>query len=103
MGKFSKQRLAKEKDAPPVGKTINESEKKDTWDNGHWSRYLDIIRQNPPEAGINTGPSSSWERTPVRATWRTLCEPFTQTCRCYYLIYAKMNASKIFKSLIKSM
>lgn len=35
MGKFSKQRLAKEKDAPPVGKTVNESEKKDTWDNGH--------------------------------------------------------------------
>ncbi|XP_023945307.2 regulator of nonsense transcripts 3B [Bicyclus anynana] len=30
MGKFSKQRLAKEKDVPPTSKTINESEKKDT-------------------------------------------------------------------------
>ncbi|XP_034838974.1 regulator of nonsense transcripts 3B isoform X1 [Maniola hyperantus] len=30
MGKFSKQRLAKEKDTPSMGKSINESEKKDT-------------------------------------------------------------------------
>ncbi|CAH2216317.1 jg17370, partial [Pararge aegeria aegeria] len=30
MGKFSKQRMAKEKDTPPIGKSINESEKKDT-------------------------------------------------------------------------
>lgn len=43
MGKFSKQRIAKEKEAHlPTAKSVNESEKKDTWDPHNISRNLDI-------------------------------------------------------------
>lgn len=42
MGKFSKQRIAKEKEAHlPTAKLVNESEKKDTWDPHNISRNLD--------------------------------------------------------------